>query len=137
MGVKDEQRAAQRGGGGKQRQGRGRGQSDQEFVNLELNAEQVKEFRAWREDFDGVIDEWGAILNDGYKTSIKYDDYSSSYTAYFFAPEDSDNVGYILSGRGGNPYRALSELVYKHTRILQGEWSQYHSNGKAVDDPDY
>lgn len=117
-------------------QGRWRG-VDSEFINLELNKEQSAACRTWREDSETVINMWSELLEEGYRVNTKYDDYSSSYAAFIIPDEQSDNSGFILTGRGGNPYRAVSEALFKHFAVLKGLWGNASDLRPNRDDPDF
>lgn len=131
--AKDERDNAARGRD-KLRQRRG---GDAEFINLELDKENTANYRAWRDDFDHVFDLWADMLKDGYRVNTKWDDYSSSCAAYIIPDEGHENFGYILTGRGGNPYRALSEALYKHEVLLSGIWGAAIRERRGNDDPDF
>jgi len=108
-----------------------------EFVRLELDKEQVAAYRIWREDIDGWSDILQEMIEDGYKFTLRWDDYSSSPAAFAFPSDDHDNRGYILSGRGGSVLKALTELLYKHSAVLRGVWNAGLSPKSRSDDPDW
>jgi len=111
--------------------------SDIEFVNRELSSEETDHYREWRADLDNLTDEMDRMLQNGYKISVKFDDYSDSYAAFLFPPIGDDNEGKCLTGRGGNSYRALSEAVYKHVVIFGGNWAVTGRSVRPADDPDW
>lgn len=113
------------------------GASDSEFINLELDKEQTHAFRQWRDDVEGVLAELDSAISDGYRVNVKFDDYSSSPTAFMFPDPTGGNAGYILTGRGGTAYRAIAEVIYKHTAVLGGDWSSWHNRTSEQDDPDF
>jgi len=115
----------------------GRGSSDLEFVNRELTTEELPVYRNWREDHDAVYGEVDRMLEDGYKFSLKYDEYTSAYAAFVFASDGSDNAGKCLTGRGGTSYRALSEVVFKHVELFGGNWLDTGRTVNPTDDPDW
>jgi len=117
-------------------QGKGQ-QRDSEFVNRELSPDETMALREWRTDLAAVDLTWREMLEDGYKFTIKFDDYSSSFVCFVFPSEGSDNSGFILAGRGGTGYRALSEAIYKHTELLGGEWGRGVSSVDGPNDPDW
>lgn len=108
-----------------------------EFVNYELDKEQTAEYRAWRQDSDLVFSILGEMLEGGYRVSLKWDDYSNSCAAFVIPLEGNENYGLLLTGRGGNPYRALSEAVYKHEIVFGRVWHVTAKSGSAPDDPEY
>lgn len=111
--------------------------SDSEFVNLELDKEQTTAYRQWREDLTAVDEAWSELLEEGYRVNTKYDDYSSAYAAFVIPSEGSDNSGFLLTGRGGTPYRAVAEAIFKHVFVLKGLWGNFVPQRNFRDDPDF
>jgi len=109
------------------------GQARDTFVRLELTEADKKQLA----DYVTTLDELDAALEgmmaDGYKISVKYDDYSKSIAAFAFPPEDDSNAGYILTGRGRYPTRALRQLLYKHHGMLGEDWTGAGSPTPADD----
>jgi len=124
---------------GKARRGAGRAaqSGDSEFINLELDKTATEDYRAWREDSDHIYDVWTALLEDGYRVNTKFDSYSDACAAFIIPSEGSANAGYILTGRGGNAYRAVSEALYKHEVVLLGTWGAALAQRRGHDDPDF
>jgi len=110
---------------------------EREFINLELTQEQIADYRSWRDDTEAVLQTWTEALEAGYKINTKYDDYSSSIACFMFAPEDEPNSEFILTGRGGNAFRAVSEALYKHEHIFRGDWTNNPVRKRGGDDPDF
>lgn len=125
------------GGAKKPYRAANRASADAEFVNYELTEEQVAAYRGWRSDIAGVDTEWQEACENGYKFSTKYDSYSSAFAVFMFPDEGSENYGYILTGRGGTPLRALCECLYKHSRVLRGDWRSVRRSAVSTDDPDW
>jgi hypothetical protein len=113
------------------------GFAENEFINLELDKEQVAALRVWRDDVEDVVNRWTELVEAGYRVNTKYDDYSSSCAAFIIPSDGTDNVGYILTGRGGNAYRALAEAVFKHYQILHGDWRNGSTRSPLERDPDF
>jgi hypothetical protein len=111
--------------------------SDSEFINLELDTKQTAAYRSWRADPEEVINRWTELVEGGYRVNTKYDDYSSSCAAFIIPGEESENSGFILTGRGGNPYRAVSEAIYKHFYLLRGDWRSVDPHGPLERDSDF
>jgi len=112
--------------------------SDQStFINRELTQAETVDLRIWRDDFETVEREWGQALTDGYKINTKHDDYNDCFAAFALPGEGSVNAGYILAGRGGTPYRAVAQLIYKHAVVFRGTWTVSGGSGQGDDDPDF
>lgn len=110
---------------------------DSEFVNLELNVKEKEELRAWCVDpieLDAMLE---GMFADGTKITVRNDDRNRCIVAFAFPPPDSDNSGYILTGRGASASRALRQLAYKHHVMLDGHWSDYHNRPGARDEDDW
>lgn len=137
MGIHNESKMA---GAGKSRvrpRTQQRDRQDSEFINVELTLEQTSDYRRWREDVEDVFIVLDEAVNSGYKFTLKYDDYSSSFAVFMFPPPGHDNDGYILTGRGGSTFRALAEVLYKHRRIFADVWLNASVSGSPSDDPDW
>lgn len=105
-------------------------QRDDEFVNVELNDEQADACRLFRRDLTEVNLVLTEMLEDGYKISARYDDRNECYAAFAFAAADSDNQGYILSGRGGSGLSALAELLFKHAHVVERNWPAFAARSR-------
>jgi len=137
MGQKDRALDERSNRGPSRAQRRNSYQPDVEFINLELDKEATTDYRGWREDSDHVYTLWTELLEEGYRVNTKYDDYSSSCAAFIIPGDQSGNSGFILTGRGGNAYRAVSEALYKHEVLLSGSWSDAIAVRRGHDDPDF
>lgn len=111
--------------------------SASDFINYELDREQAQECAAWRADVVDVVSVWTELVEGGYRVITKYDDYSSSCAAFIIPDEGSDNFGYILTGRGGDAYRAIANALFKHAKVCSGEWSKLVSSRHDHADPDF
>lgn len=133
-----EQRHGRNSGGGVRNPARGnRYTSDSEFINIELSEKQTSEYRLWRDDLETVIVLWTELVEGGYRVNTKYDDYSSACAAFIIPDEQSDNSGFILTGRGGNAYRAVSEAIFKHYEVLHGDWNSHSKASPLERDADF
>lgn len=132
----DRRTSAKRPGGGSRR-GQNGYQADSEFVNYELTVEQVQAYRKWRQDLDNVDLMWKEACENGYRFSTKYDDYSSAFAVFMLPGSGTENDGFILTGRGGTPLRALCECLYKHFEVLGGDWRTVRRSSVSTDDPDW
>lgn len=114
-----------------------RGGVDSEFVNLEVDAAHKQELRGYCTDVLDLDAAIGGVLSDGNKITIKYDDRNRCFVAFGFAPDYSENTGFILTGRASSVSRALRELAYKHHVLLGGDWPSYHNISGSADDSDW
>lgn len=114
-----------------------RGGSDSEFINRELDTQEVAAYRQWRLDPEEVIARWTEMLEEGYRVNTKYDDYGSCCAAFVIPDAESVNNGYILAGRGGNAYRALSEAIFKHYVVFKGQWDVNRTGSRTETDSEF
>lgn len=137
MGQKDREIDGKTNRGPRRAQRQAYQQRDVEFINLELDKVAQADYRVWREGLDHVVDLWTELIRGGYRVNTKFDDYSDACSAFIIPGDDSENSGYILTGRGGNAYRAVSEALYKHEVLLSGEWGNAVNERRGHDDPDF
>jgi len=125
MGIKDEQikstKSSRKVGVGKAPRF-----NDNQFVRYELDKAQQSECKAWDIGEDGLLDLVSAAIDDGYRFSLKWDDYSECYGVFMqpVVPEGS-NAGLILTGRGSTVGKSIKQVLYKHHTCLAGDWSEY------------
>jgi hypothetical protein len=113
------------------------GTADSEFVNVELSEVEKTRLKDMYIDFEELDIVLGDLLVQGYKVTVKRDDRNNCYVAFCFPPSDSENAGYILTGRGGVVSRALRQLAFKHAVMLEGDWAGYYNRERPADDQDW
>lgn len=123
-------------GSGQQRAA-GRGSPDSEFVQLELDKAQLAQLKEYCVDPLDLDAELSSMLSTGTKITVKWDERNKCYVAFAFAQDDSDNAGYILTGRGGGVSRALRQLAFKDRVLLDGDWPNYHNIAGTPDGDDW
>lgn len=108
------------------------------FVQYEPDDEQKKLIKAWEIDEAGVFDAIERMVTDGYKFSIKFDEYGDCFGCYITCPPEhpSGNGGLILSGRGSSAWKSVKQALWKHGIALQGSWQGFveRANGSRIDD---
>lgn len=97
------------------------------YVNLRINEEERADFDAWATeetaDFQRSLD---LALVDGLKLGVSYDAENSAYVATFTGSGcHGDKARYLLSARGSSFSESVALLVYKHTVLMDGDWSSY------------
>jgi len=107
------------------------------FINLELVQEEKTALTSFSSSMDELDSYWERMLSDGYKLTVKYDSYTSCYAAFAFPDDSSSHSGYILTGRGGHPSRAVRQLLFKHFVILEEDWLGAASDPTNRNDPDW
>lgn len=97
-----------------------------QFVNYSLTTEQTKELKATKFGLDECENLLAQLTDSDYKVTLTFDDYNSAF-ACFIVPKSKDNpnFGYILSGRGSTPIKALKQAGYIHYQLFEGHWLEY------------
>lgn len=76
-----------------------------------------------------------ALVREGYKVSVSWDDYSNCVQCFLIAHAESlPNHPYILTARANDLSKALASLVYKHTNVFAGVWHDRIMEGRPQDD---
>lgn len=110
--------------------------NDVQFVNWSLSAEEKAACKAWELSVDDYSDAIGSLIEGGYKVTVSYDNFRSCFTASIVPTKDAkSNQGYILTGKGSNPLKAIKQALYIHFHIMGEEWAAY-STAKAVEELD-
>lgn len=106
------------------------------FINHTFDEGTKARFKAWaRENTIGIGDIIDRLLDDGYSVSIKRDDYNEAYSCFIIAAAaDSENAGYILTGRSHSASMAFLAAVYRHYCVFEAVWPTDHSRASRVDD---
>lgn len=111
--------------------------SDVTFVNYSVTKED-KEFlksQAWLlDDFDSAVIK---VVEAGYKVSMQYDDKQECYACFIISRDsESENSGYILTGRGSAPSKAVKQAIYIGFHVLEGVFSNINElmQNDALDD---
>lgn len=110
--------------------------NDVQFVNWALSAEDKTACKEWELSVDDYSDAIGSLIEGGYKVTVSYDDFRSCFTASIVPTKDAkSNQGYILTGKGSNPLKAIRQVLFIHYRIMGEEWAAY-STAKAIEELD-
>jgi len=100
--------------------------NDVQFIQYELDKAQQAECKASAITADELFDQILACISDGYKFSVRWDSYGECYGAYMQADSpENPNAGFILTGRGSSPLKAVKQVLYKHRVCLDGSWGEY------------
>ena len=94
------------------------------FVACELNAERKRQFREnWsvRESLGEMV---AAAVTPGYKLSFSIDTYHDCcQVSWYCTAADDQNAGWCLTARGGDFETAMAVLTFKHSVLLEGDWT--------------
>jgi hypothetical protein len=111
--------------------------NDVKFVNWTLTKEQAAECKGWLlvlGDFDSALEKFE---EEGYKLTSRWDSYGECWGAFAYPEEGkTENGGYILTGRGSSPLRAVKQLLYIHYAVMDRGWAAWSvaTRGIELDD---
>lgn len=99
--------------------------NDSVFIKRELSADEQRALKAQPFTPEQAVQELLRLCDRGYKLTFKYDTYTNSHAVWASATDPTHmNYGYILTGRGSEPWKALKQLLYKHYQLCNDEtWS--------------
>lgn len=93
----------------------------QGFVDIPLSEAQKADFKSWNVEADDILAAVASVVTDGYKVTLSHDEKHGTYQASLTCLADGDpNRGFTMSGRAGDPLKALAVALYKHLEIAQG-----------------
>jgi len=95
-----------------------------QFINHNFTPDDKAKFKEWAASsmaqLGDIIDR---LTDDGYRITLKPDDYTGAYACFLQAiSPDSDNAGFILTGRSHSSSMALLAAVYRHYVLFEGDW---------------
>lgn len=93
-----------------------------QFVNVNLTRDQLETLKATDWTIDKCDSLIHALLFDGFKLTLRYDQRNSCFAAWLVPPDGHKWAGSILSGRGSTPNKAIKQLMYIHHVVLESRW---------------
>jgi len=111
--------------------------ADVVWVNYSLTKADRDELKkaVWTlEDLDDCLTK---LTEMGYKVSVQYDDRQEAYACFIIHRDEThENAGYICTGRGSTPYKAIKQAYYIGFHILEGVFSniQQYPSSQTIDD---
>lgn len=77
------------------------------------------------------------LTESNYKVSVQWDDRQDCYSCFIITRDsEHENAGYICTGRGSTPHKAIKQAYYIGFHILEGVFSnvnQYSDKGELDD----
>jgi len=100
--------------------------NDVTFINWSLTDEQKAYVKSWKPTLEEFDDYVLGVLQSDHKVTVSYDEKRDNYTASI-VPTSSNktNQGFILTGKGSTPHKAIKQALYIHVEIFSGDWSSY------------
>jgi len=94
------------------------------FVQCEMNSERKKQFKAWTPKIDDLESAIQECLSPGYKLSFSVDTFHDTMQVSWYCSAEGDrNAGWCLTARGATIGSAFLVLLFKHTVILETDWT--------------
>lgn len=94
------------------------------FAKVEMSDEDKEKFGEWELEDEDVFILMADLLNTGYKLTLSFSEQNNSYNAALTCKDKSStNSGYTMSAYATAWYQALRVLLYKHTVICGGDWT--------------
>jgi len=104
------------------------------FISFPLSEEQKREVKNAAWDLGELDNTLSRLCEENYKVTFSYDDYSSAYACFITPKGDKhSNFGYILTGRGSSPHKALKQAYYVHAVLFEGDWSGWKDERRNTD----
>jgi hypothetical protein len=98
--------------------------NDVVFISYPLTKEQTDEIKKAIWDIEDLDHALITLAEQEYKTTTSYDTYSSSYACFITPRGDKHiNAGFILTGRGSSPHKAIRQAFYIHAVLFEYNWS--------------
>jgi hypothetical protein len=110
--------------------------NDVQFINWSLDADHKMACKNWSLDLEQFDNLLTTLVEGGYKATVSYDTYRSCFTASIVpTPDAKGNQGYILTGKGSTPTKALKQALYIHFHVMNEDWAAY-STAKSAEELD-
>lgn len=93
-----------------------------QFVNINLAPDQIATIKASGWDTHRLDTSLDALLSDGFKCTVRFDNRNQCYAAWLVPPDGHKWAGLILSGRGSTPTKAMKQLLFIHYIVLDRNW---------------
>lgn len=108
------------------------------FVNVELSDAQKPLVKALMSDMPRCWVVVWDLVDAGYKLTISNDATHNSYNVSMTCRNLKDrNMGLTLTGRGGTVEGAVASFVFKHSDILEGDWTATNAHGRRGGGEDF
>lgn len=102
------------------------GFTQSKFINYSLTDAQKKEIKAWSPTQEELDDLLNTLVEGDYKVTFSYDDYNECHSCAIVPKgEKHVNTGYILTGKGSTPFKALKQVSWIHFKVLDGAWFEH------------
>lgn len=108
--------------------------NDATFIQYELDKNATAALKKSVVSGDDLFVTYQRLEEQGYAVSLKFDEYGQCSAAFLRqTAQDGPNWGYVLTGRGSTPLKALKQLFYKHFEVMGELWEQFDTTPKRAD----
>lgn len=94
------------------------------FIDLRLNDDERAEFESFAANF-----QWSELedcIGDDLKLGLSFDSVTGTYLATFTSDKHAgQNLRCVLTARADDWQRAVVLVIFKHLRLLEGDWGRY------------
>lgn len=93
------------------------------YANFALSKGDKEALKAVVWDISEFDNQMSKVLDSGYKCTFKKDKEGDGVMAMLASTDiSSNNVGWILCGRGSTPHKALKQALYAHYILFDEDW---------------
>lgn len=98
---------------------------DIRWVDPTLNKEQKEQVKDWVLTIEELAEFMDEVMGDGIRIALHKDERDGSYVCRFW-PHQTDQARerMCLVGRGSTGPKAFRQAFYKHTQMLEEDWSK-------------
>jgi len=110
--------------------------NDVVFISYELTKQQREHLKGTEWLMEHNDQALSSLLEQEYKVTFRWDNYNECFACWIIPPgEKSPNYGYILTGRGSSPTKALKQVFYIHEVLFERAWAS-HTQSRDIKELD-
>jgi len=103
------------------------------WVDFTLTDEQAGHMKSEFKDWKAIAPILEEMVGEGYKVSISYDAFNGCLACFITpGPNDVQNLGSILAGRGKSVFSAVRGAIYRHIFVFEKVWRE--TSARPIDD---
>jgi len=93
------------------------------YHKINLTREQTETFEAEYATLPINPEDFGILVNNGYRVSFSWDDYNTGVSASMYCvSQKAEWGGYTLSAWAADPLTAWNLLLFKHYVVAEEQW---------------
>jgi len=103
------------------------------WIDFTLTDEQQAQMKAELKDWKSIAPLLEEMVDEGYKFSISYDAFNTCLACFVSpGPNDIQNAGCVLAGRGKSVFSAVRGAIYRHLFVFEKIWRE--TSARPIDD---